>query len=73
MKCCMRSNAGLLRHSGTMLPRPIGADYAVIVSAKEVEAGVVTLRDMQTGEQELIELDDAVLRIMGEQEGGITR
>ena len=39
MKCCMRSNVGLLRHSGTMLPRPIGADYAVIAGAKEVAAG----------------------------------
>jgi histidyl-tRNA synthetase len=47
----------------------IGADYAVIVGAKEVEAGMVTLRDMQTGEQEMINLDDAVLRIRGCQEG----
>jgi histidyl-tRNA synthetase len=43
----------------------IGADYAVIVGTQEVEAGMVTLRDMQTGEQEMIGLDDAVLRIMG--------
>ncbi|MEA1895184.1 MAG: histidine--tRNA ligase [Euryarchaeota archaeon] len=47
----------------------IGADYAVIVGAKEVEADMVTLRDMQTGEQEMLGLDDAVLRIMGDQEG----
>ncbi len=46
----------------------IGADYAVIVGAKEVEAGMVTLRDMRTGEQEMIGLDDAVLRIMGDRE-----
>ncbi|MEA3281953.1 MAG: histidine--tRNA ligase [Euryarchaeota archaeon] len=47
----------------------IGADYAVIVGAKEVEAGMVTLRDMQTGEQEMLGLDDAILRIMGDREG----
>ena len=54
----------LVRHSGTMLPRPIGADYSVIVGAKEVEADMVTLRDIRTGEQEMVRLDDAVLRIV---------
>ena len=43
----------------------IGADYAVIVGAQEVAAGMVTLRDMRTGEQEMIGLEAAVLRIMG--------
>ena len=47
----------------------IGADYAVIVGVQEVAAGMVTLRDMQTGEQEMIGLDDAVLQIMGCREG----
>jgi histidyl-tRNA synthetase len=47
----------------------IGADYAVIVGAQEVAAGMVTLRDMQTGEQEMIGLGDAVLRIMDGGEG----
>jgi len=47
----------------------IGADYAVIVGAQEVAAGMVTLRDMRTGEQEMIGLDDAVLRIMDGGEG----
>ncbi|HDN66015.1 MAG TPA: hypothetical protein ENF23_06995, partial [Methanosarcinales archaeon] len=47
----------------------IGADYAVIVGSKEVEADMVTLRDMQTGEQEMLGLDDAVLRIMDDREG----
>jgi len=47
----------------------IGADYAVIVGAKEVEAGMVTLRDMRTGEQEMIGVDDAVLRIMSCRDG----
>ena len=47
----------------------IGADYAVIVGAKEVEAGMVTLRDMMTGEQEMIGIDDAVRRIMSCRDG----
>jgi len=47
----------------------IGADYAVIVGAQEVAAGMVTLRDMRTGEQEMIGLDDTVLRIMDGGEG----
>ncbi len=47
----------------------IGADYAVIVGAQEVAAGMVTLRDMRTGEQEMIGLGDAVLRIMDGGEG----
>ena len=36
MKCCTRPNAGIVRHSGTMLPHPIGADYAVIVGTQEM-------------------------------------
>ena len=47
-----------------MLPLPIGADYAVIVGAKEVEAGMVTLRDMQTREQEMMGFEDAVVHII---------
>ncbi|MEA1908885.1 MAG: His/Gly/Thr/Pro-type tRNA ligase C-terminal domain-containing protein [Euryarchaeota archaeon] len=43
----------------------MGADYAVIVGAKEVEAGMVTLRNMQTGEQEMIGLEAAIARIVG--------
>ncbi len=42
----------------------IGADYAVIVGAKEVEAGMVTLRDMQTREQEMMGFEDAVVHII---------
>jgi len=41
----------------------------VIVGAQEVAAGMVTLRDMQTGEQEILGFEDAVLRIMGDREG----
>ncbi len=43
----------------------IGADYAVIVGAQEVEAGMVTLRDMRTGAQEMIGLEAAIARIVG--------
>jgi len=46
-----------------MLPRPISAYYAVIVGAQDIAW------DMQTGEQEMIGLDDAVLRIMENREG----
>jgi len=52
-----------------MFPRPTDADYAVIVEAQEVAAGMVTLRDMRTGEQDMIGIDYAVLRIMGDREG----
>ena len=37
----------------------------MIVGAKEVEAGMVTLRDMRTGEQDMIGLEAAVARIVG--------
>ena len=43
----------------------IGADYAVIVGTKEVEAGMVTLRDMWTGAQEMLGFEEAVARIVG--------
>lgn len=41
----------------------IGASYAVIVGPKELQAGKVTLKDMETGEQELLALDDVIQRI----------
>ena len=41
----------------------IGASYAVIVGPKELQAGKVTLKDMETGEQELLALDDVIRRI----------
>ncbi|HIE31700.1 MAG TPA: histidine--tRNA ligase [Methanosarcinales archaeon] len=43
----------------------IGADYAVIIGKQEVESGMVTLRDMRTGEQEMIGLEEAVAQITG--------
>ena len=41
----------------------IGASYAVIVGPKELQAGKVTLKDMETGEQELLALDDVIQRM----------
>jgi len=41
----------------------IGASYAVIVGPKELQAGKVTLKDMEKGEQELLALDDVIRRI----------
>jgi len=41
----------------------IGADYAVIVGAQEVAAGMVTLRDMRTGEQEMLDMNIWLKRI----------
>ncbi|UZE92531.1 MAG: histidine--tRNA ligase [Methanosarcinales archaeon] len=41
----------------------IGASYAVIVGPKELQAGKVTLKDMETGEQELLALDEVIRRI----------
>jgi histidyl-tRNA synthetase len=54
-------------------PRPLGtqlkmadrsnARYAVIVGSREAQAGTVTLRDLQSGDQEELELDRVVERI----------
>ena len=49
MKCCTSPNAGIVQHSGTMLPRPIGADYAVIIGAQEVAAGYADRRAGDAG------------------------
>ena len=38
----------------------INADYVVIVGEKEVEAGKLTLRDMVSGEQELLALEEII-------------
>lgn len=43
----------------------VRARYAVIVGAKEMEQGSVTLRDMSSGEQELIKVEDLCARIKG--------
>ena len=43
----------------------IKARYAIIVGAKEMEDGCVTLRDMSTGDQELVKVEDLPARILG--------
>jgi histidyl-tRNA synthetase len=42
------------------------ADYAVLIGAREAEAGVVAFKDLATGIQETLALDEAVARIGGE-------
>jgi len=54
-------------------PRPLGtqlkmadrsnARYAVIVGSREAQAGTLTLRDLESGDQEELEFDQVVLRI----------
>jgi histidyl-tRNA synthetase len=39
------------------------ADYVVIVGEKELEAGKLTLRNMVSGEQELLTLEEIILKI----------
>jgi len=41
----------------------IGASHVVIVGPKELQAGKVTLKDMKTGEQALLTLEEVVKRI----------
>jgi histidyl-tRNA synthetase len=41
----------------------IGATWVLVIGEKEVEAGAVTLRDMGSGKEELIPLEDAIGRI----------
>ena len=41
----------------------INADYVVIVGEKELEAGKLTLRDMLSGEQELLTLEEIIEKV----------
>lgn len=41
----------------------ISADYVIIVGEKELEAGKLTLRDMVSGEQELLTLDEIIDKV----------
>jgi histidyl-tRNA synthetase len=41
------------------------ADFAVLIGAREAEAGVVALKDLATGLQETLALDEAVARAAG--------
>ena len=41
----------------------IGAKYAVIVGAKEMESGCVTVKDMASGEQQVVPVTDLISKI----------
>ncbi|MBW6470318.1 MAG: histidine--tRNA ligase [Methanosarcinaceae archaeon] len=41
----------------------IGADYTVIVGERELEAGKVTLKDMESGEQSLLSVDEVIQKL----------
>ena len=41
----------------------IGAKYAVIVGAKEMESGCVTVKDMISGEQQVVPVEDLISKI----------
>jgi len=41
----------------------IGADYTVIVGERELEAGKVTLKDMESGEQALTSVDEVIQKL----------
>lgn len=46
------------------------ADFAVLVGAREAEAGVVTIKDLSSGVQETLGLEAAVLRAAGREVDG---
>ncbi len=41
------------------------AEFVVIIGEREVEAGTVTLKDLRTGEQQEMELEDAIAGVAG--------
>ncbi|GAA5262944.1 histidine--tRNA ligase [Methanocalculus sp. MC3] len=41
------------------------ADYVVVIGGREAEAGMVTLRDLATGSQQTISLEEAVAGVVG--------
>ena len=41
----------------------IGANYVLIIGEQEVEAGKVTLKDMKSGEQELLTIEDVIQKL----------
>ncbi|MGB9937972.1 MAG: histidine--tRNA ligase [Methanobacterium sp.] len=42
----------------------MGARYVVLVGARDIEAGKVTLKNMESGDQELVDLEDISTKIM---------
>ncbi len=41
----------------------IGADYTVIVGERELEAGKITLKDMESGEQSLLSVEEVIQKL----------
>ena len=41
-----------------------GAPYLVVLGERDLEAGVAQLKDMKTGEQDAVPLDDLVARVV---------
>jgi histidyl-tRNA synthetase len=41
-----------------------GAPYVVVIGDRDLEAGVAQLKDMKTGEQHAVPLDDLVTRVV---------
>ena len=46
----------------------LGVKYSVLVGAGDVESGKVTLRDMESGNQDLVNLDDLIVKLQDELE-----
>ncbi len=44
----------------------LGVKYSVLVGARDIESGKVTLKDMESGNQELVDLDDLAMKLHGE-------
>jgi histidyl-tRNA synthetase len=45
--------------------RRMGASWVLVVGEKEAKAGGATLRDMETGKEELLKLEEAIRRMKG--------
>ena len=43
----------------------IGAEYTLIIGDSEIESGKAQLRNMQTGEQQLVNIEEALLLVRG--------
>jgi len=41
----------------------VGADYALIIGEREIEAGKVTLKEMETGEQALLTVEEVIQKL----------
>ena len=44
----------------------LGVKYSVLVGARDVESGKVTVKDMESGNQELVDLDNLAIKLHGE-------